>query len=144
VDSWQTWRKGKVMKRLVASLVLALLLSGALLPVAFARGAGVVGTYTIADHGQGGWAGGPLRADGTVGGGGAVSFSTPAGQVVGLVTGGTWSGTLAAGQTVQVCLDLQQLHGPSGALPPVFCAPIVVDAGPVVLLGTTFRVTTTA
>lgn len=130
------------MRKLVAGLVLAgvLVLGG--IPAAFAH-AGVVGTYAIADHGQGGWAGGPLLSDGSVGGGGAFSFSTPEGQVVAKVTGGTWSGSLQTGQAVTLCANLQQIQGPAGALPPTICAPIVVNAGPVVIDGTTFRVTTT-
>lgn len=135
-------RGDKVMKRLAVCLVLAGALMMGGVPAAFAHSS-VVGTFAIADHGQGGWAGGPLLSGGGVGGGGAFSFSTPDGQVVAKITGGSWSGTLQAGQTVVVCANLQQIQGPPGALPPTICAPIVVDAGPVVIDGTTFRVTTT-
>jgi hypothetical protein len=131
------------MRKIAACLVLTGMLVIGSIPVAFAAQASVVGTYTIADHGQGGWVGGPLLSDGTVGGGGAFSFSTPAGQVVARITGGTWSGTLQTGETVTVCLDIQQIQGPP-VLPSLECSPpMVVNAGPVVIDGTTFRVTTT-
>jgi hypothetical protein len=133
----------ETMKRILASLVVAVCLAWVLALPAFAHGA-TVGTFAIADHGQGGWVGGPLRDDGTIGGGGAFSISTPAGQVVARETGGTWSGTLATGQSVLVCINLHQLQGPPGFLPPTLCAPIPVNAGPVNLFGDTFgRVTTT-
>jgi len=133
------------MKQIVASLTLATFLVFAVGSTAFASpGASVVGTFTIADHGQGGWAGGPLLSNGAVGGGGAFSFSTPQGQVVAKITSGFWSGTLATGQTVTLCANLQQIQGPPGSLPPTLCAPIPVNAGSVNLFGDTFgRVTTT-
>jgi len=132
------------MKRIVASLVVAVCLWGLIAVPAFAKSATVVGTFAVADHGQGGWFGGPLRADGTIGGGGAFSISTPEGQFVARVTGGTWTGTLATGQTVEICINLQQLHGPPGFLPPTLCAQIPVNAGPVNLFEDVFgRVTTT-
>jgi hypothetical protein len=141
---WRGWR------RLAISLFLALGLSTFTFlwlqqPAQVAgASAAVVGTFAIHDHGQGGWVGGPLRADGTVGGGGAFSISTPGGQVVARETGGTWSGTLATGQTVVVCINLHQLQGPPGVLPPTLCAPLPVNAGTVNLFGDTFgRVTTT-
>jgi hypothetical protein len=133
------------MKQIVASLTLATFLVFAVGSTAFASPAvSVVGTFTIADHGQGGWAGGPLRSNGSLGGGGAFSFSTPQGQVIAKITGGSWSGTLATGHTVTVCANLQQIHGPSGFLPPTICAPVPVNAGSVNLFEDTFgRVTTT-
>ena len=60
----------------VWSLVLAVAAS-----VSVASAAGppaVVGTYSIADLGQGGWGGGQLRADGSVGGGASFSFGNGA------------------------------------------------------------------
>jgi hypothetical protein len=41
---------------------------------ASAAGSAVVGSYTIVDLGQGGWGGGPLYANGTVGGRAHFSF----------------------------------------------------------------------
>ncbi|HEV2237184.1 MAG TPA: hypothetical protein VGR57_11030 [Ktedonobacterales bacterium] len=133
------------MKRLVVILTVATFLVFAVHAAALASpGASVVGTFAFADHGQGGWAGGPLLSDGTLGGSGAFSFSTPQGQVVAKITNGFWSGTLATGQTVTLCANLQQIQGPPGFLPPTVCAPFPVNAGSVNLFGDSFgRVTTT-
>jgi hypothetical protein len=77
----------KLTRVAVVSITLALGLQGS---VAFADGSSrVVGSYTFADLGQGGWAGGPLFADGTVGGGGGFSFDN--GQNVGTIKATTWS-----------------------------------------------------
>jgi hypothetical protein len=56
----------------VAACLLMLLPSLAGRPAAAA--AGVVGTYSAADNGQGCWGGGPLLADFTLGGGAHCSF----------------------------------------------------------------------
>jgi hypothetical protein len=132
------------VKKLVTGLALAVFLVSVWAPAAFAASAQatVVGSYTITDLGQGGWAGGALRSDGTLTGSGAFSVSTPFGQVVAKVMDGTWSGTLAAGGTVMLCANLVQIQGPDGAVPPQFCAPVAVNTGPTVIEGTIFRVTT--
>ena len=77
--------------RFAVVVVGALLLGvGALASVAAASSPpAVVGNYTFDDHGQGAWAGGPLYADGTVGGGGAFSFGN--GQNVGSVQAVSWA-----------------------------------------------------
>src|SRR6266542_2668261 len=63
----------KIMRMLASALALAV---GVQTSVAFAGGTSpVVGSYAFEDLGQGGWAGGPLYADGTVGGGGSFSYS---------------------------------------------------------------------
>ena len=127
------------MRRIIYSLglVLAVLTVGA--TAAEAAGAPrVVGSYTITDLGQGGWAGGPLYADGTLGGGGAVAFSTPLGTETWRVTAGTWAPT---GDTITVCVTGQPIHDPAGIFDLPFCAPIVPNAGPAVIDGTLFRVT---
>src|SRR5262249_38294490 len=138
-------RKASTMKRILASLTLAIFLVFAVGTTTFASPAVVVvGTFTIADHGQGGGTGGPLFSNGTLGGGGAFSISTPQGQVIAKITGGSWSGTLATGQAVTVCANLQQIHGPAGILPPTLCAPVPVNVGSVNLFEDTFgRVTAT-
>ncbi len=133
------------MKKLATSLIIAVFLASMWLPAVFAAEAPttVVGSYTVADLGQGGWVGGALHSDNTISGGGSYSASTPEGQVIAKITGGSWSGTLATGDTVTLCLDVLQIHGPAGALPPEFCAPITVNTEPTVIDGTLFRVTTT-
>jgi hypothetical protein len=127
------------MRRITCVLVLVIAAIAATATAAIAAPAGgVVGSYTISDLGQGGWAGGPLYADGTLGGGGAVAFSTSAGTEVWRVTGGTWTPT---GNTITVCVAGQPIHDPAGAFDLPFCVPIIPDAGPVVVDGTLIRVT---
>jgi len=77
------------IKKIAAAVTLAAA-ACAVVPAVASAGP-VAGSYTLADLGQGGWTGGPLRSDGTIGGGGAVSFSTPAGQFIEKVVSGTWS-----------------------------------------------------
>jgi hypothetical protein len=128
------------MRRIVVSLAIVALAAGLMAPAVRASAPPVSGTYAIADLGQGGWGGGPLYADGSVGGSGALSFSN--GQVIGRVTGGTWS--LGAGPTVTICLDFQQTKGPAGAIPPSLCFGPLVPGKPVVVPdspNTLFRVT---
>ena len=74
-------------------------------------------TWTLSALGQGGWVGGPLFADGTVGGGGAFSFSN--GRVLADIAPTTWSEN-AAGE-ITVCLNIIERRGPPGALPPALC-----------------------
>lgn len=125
------------MRRIVC--LLALVLSALAVGAAAAEAApSAVGSYTISDLGQGGWAGGPLYANGTVGGAGAVAFSTPLGTENWRITGGTWTQT---GDTITVCVTGQPIHDPAGIPILPFCAPIVLDSGPTVIDGTLFRVT---
>jgi hypothetical protein len=70
---------------------------------AFAAGP-VAGSYSAVANGQGGWAGGPLLSNGSVGGGGAVSISMPSGQFIERVVGGNWSPDGHGG--VNITLDL--------------------------------------
>jgi hypothetical protein len=111
-------------------------------------GGNVLGTYTINDHGQGGWSGGPLYADGTVGGGGGISFGN--GLEVGTVTGGTWASGPGPG-TITLCLNVHPIKDPLGILasPPCTNPPTagfpgvlpVTGAGPpLVFQGTGIRV----
>jgi hypothetical protein len=69
----------------------AVLFSASAAGVAAGNGNPAIGTYTVSDHGQGGWTGGPLFADHTLGGAGSISFSTPDGQVVYLIQPIDWS-----------------------------------------------------
>src|SRR5215510_12715278 len=74
-------------------------------------------TWTLAALGQGGWIGGPLFEDGTVGGGGALSINN--GRVVALFRPTTW--TENSDDEITVCFDVIQKKGPAGALPPEIC-----------------------
>lgn len=87
-------------------------------------------TWTLVTLGQLGWVGGPLFADGSVGGGGA--FSLENGQVLADIDPTTWTEN-AAGE-VTVCLDIVQRKGPAGALPPTLCV------GPVAPTGTATKI----
>ena len=87
-------------------------------------------TWTLSALGQGGWVGGPLFADGTVGGGGAFSIAN--GQVLADIAPTTWSEN-AAGE-VTVCLHIIERRGQSGALPPGLCI------GPVAPTGTATKI----
>lgn len=126
------------MGRIVCCLAIALAAVAAAATAASAAAPpAVVGSYTVADLGQGGWAGGPLYADGTLGGGGGVAFSTPVGTEVWRVTGGTWA---PSGATVTLCLAGQPIHDPAGIFDLPFCVPVTPNAGPTVIDGTLIRV----
>jgi hypothetical protein len=102
------------MRRFVIGLLLMLAAVASGVASAVPASAGgtspVVGTYTIADHGQGGWTGGPMFANGTLGGAGAISFSTPDGHVVYRIEPETWS--WADSQDVTLNFNNILLQGP--------------------------------
>jgi hypothetical protein len=127
------------VRTIVCGITIAATLAGlAAAPAVATTPPAVVGSYTVTDLGQGGWAGGPLYADGTIGGGGGVAFTTPLGTEVWKVTGGTWS--LGAG-TVNLCLAGQPIHDPAGIFDLPFCLQIAPNQGPAVVDGTLIRVT---
>jgi len=96
----------------LSGLVLALVASSATAVGAAAdSGSPAIGTYTVSDHGQGGWTGGPLYADHTLGGAGSISFSTPDGQVVYLIEPLSWSWYDA--QDVTLNFNNIHLQGPA-------------------------------
>jgi len=122
------------IRRLIAAAVVVAATLGSVAPT-LAAGSPVAGTFTLADHGQGGWAGGPLYADGTAGGGGGVSFSTPDGQFVQVIHATSWSFDSADHSTIQLCFSTKGLqNAPSGPFCfdhlPVTGGPIVVSEGP--------------
>ena len=118
----------------------------------------VVGTYTIADHGQGGWGGGPLFGDGSVGGGAGLSYFN--GQEIGVVTGGVWTldghcpagtfdvlaGTPATGtgsvfgDGFTLVLYVRSIKDPLGQMRLPLCFSPLPVGGPFVVQGTTVRV----
>jgi len=87
-------------------------------------------TWTLAALGQGGWIGGPLFEDGTVGGGGA--FSADNGRLLARFIPTTW--TEDASERITVCFDVEIRKGPPGALPPTICL------GPAEVTGTPVKV----
>jgi hypothetical protein len=88
----------------------------------------VVGTYTIADNGQGGWSGGPLLSDGTLGGGGGVSFLN--GLEVGKIVSGTWRADLSVTPPiVDICLTTQPIKDPLNMLSGTMCFPPIPADG---------------
>jgi hypothetical protein len=72
-------------------------------------------TWTLAALGQGGWIGGPLFEDGSVGGGGALSANN--GTLVALFRPTTWSEDDQ--EMITVCFDVIQKKGTG--LPPAIC-----------------------
>ncbi len=101
-----------------------LLLTGAMLFLAlfanpvFARdNPSVVYTYAVADLGQGVWGGGPLNADGSVGGN--LAFSAENGQLIFHLHPTGWSEVLG-GAAVDICFTVHEIKGDSG-LPTSFC-----------------------
>ena len=126
------------MKRLLVPVIAAGSLLGLVLPAAAASASPVpAGSFAIASLGQGGWAGGPLYGDGTLGGGGAFSFAN--GQEILVITGGTWAGNAASGVTV--CADVSAIKDPFGlAGAPLCLGPLPVNAGPQVISGTLVKV----
>lgn len=88
----------------------------------------VVATFTFADHSQGGWTGGSLRADGTATGGGALSFAN--GQVVSQVQPTSWS--WAGPGLVDICFTVTDIKGTSG-YPGAFCEVVPVTGTPIVV-----------
>jgi len=85
-------------------------------------------TWTLAALGQGGWIGGPLFEDGTVGGGGAFSMAN--GSVVALFRPTTWSENAA--DEITVCFDVILKKG--AGLPSSLCI------GPAEVTGTPIRI----
>jgi hypothetical protein len=104
------------MRKLLVFLGMLVLVATLAPSAALAEGK-VEYTWTLSALGQGGWVGGPLFADGTVGGGGAFSFSN--GRVLADIAPTTWSEN-AAGE-VTVCFNIIERRGPPGALPPALC-----------------------
>src|SRR6185295_17965879 len=85
--------------------------AAAFLTTSSAKAAGPVEyTWTLAALGQGGWIGGPLFEDGSVGGGGALSMNN--GQTVARFIPTTW--TEDAAEQITVCFDVIQIKPKGG------------------------------
>ena len=85
-------------------------------------------TWTLAALGQGGWIGGPLFEDGSVGGGGAFSMGN--GSVIALFRPTTWSENAA--DEITVCFDVTLKKG--AGLPSSLCI------GPAEVTGTPIQI----
>src|SRR5262245_36902454 len=120
-------RKTRYAVILQTLAVLALVLAG---PAATTKAAPKVEyTWTLAALGQGGWIGGPLFEDGSVGGGGALSLDN--GQLLARFTPTTW--TEDSAENITICFDVTVRKGPTDALPPTICV------GPTPATGTPVR-----
>ena len=118
--------------------------TGATLGATRARSAKPEYTWTLAALGQGGWIGGPLFEDGTVGGGGAISLNN--GDILANLEPTGW--TEDDNENISVCFDVEVRKGPADALPPSICTPATQPTGTPVhleLLGIDheFRITET-
>ena len=128
------------MKRIIIGMLAAIPLLGLALPATTASAAPspVVGNFALADNGQGGWSGGPMYADHTLGGGGAFSFGN--GQEILNITGGTWSGDASSGVTI--CVTVRAIKDPLGLAPGPLCiGPLPANVGPEKIGGTLVKIT---
>ena len=75
--------------------------------------------------GQGGWIGGPLFEDGTVGGGGAISLQN--GDILASLDPTGW--TEDDNENITVCFDVNIRKGPVDALPASLCSPATQPTG---------------
>src|SRR5258708_17541053 len=121
-------RMHKILKCAVVAAAIAVMMM-ATTTLTFAQ-SNIVGTYTVADNGQGGWAGGPLYANGILGGTGAVSFNN--GQEVGKVVSGTWQvDSSVAFSALDICFTIQPVKDPLNILSGTVCfGPIPQDSQP--------------
>jgi hypothetical protein len=82
-------------------------------------------TWSLVALGQGGWIGGPLFEDGSVGGGGAISLEN--GNILARLEPTDW--TEDEGGNITVCFDILIHKGPADALPPSLCSPPTPPTG---------------
>ena len=124
-------------KRDYTALFLALTLAAVLAvsPVA-ASAAGtstVVGTYSIADLGQGVWGGGSLMSDGSITG--RLAFSAGNGQFILKFQGSSWSFTDSSNQAVTLCYNVTIIKATS-PFPPYICfQDVPVTGTPIIVPG---------
>ena len=82
-------------------------------------------TWSLAALGQGGWIGGPLLEDGSVGGGGAIALNH--GQILASLDPTGW--TEDDDENITVCFDVNIRKGPADALPASLCTPPTQPTG---------------
>lgn len=116
------------MKKTFMLVALVALLALSIVPAASAAGNGnVVGTFTLADLGQGLWGGGALFADGSAGGN--IPFSALNGQLVFNIQPVNWF-WLVPNQVVALCFNVVPIKGTPFATG-YSCAGLLVTGGPV-------------
>jgi len=101
-------------------------------PAHAASGPSTVGTWSIVDRGPGGWAGGPMRSDGTLGGGGAFTVPVAPGVVeVADIQPGSWDFANSDHTAVDLCVSVIGRKGPFFPIgvPIPFCATVPVTQG---------------
>jgi hypothetical protein len=115
------------MRNLVRAALLGA--AGAAAALALAAGpasASAIGAWSIHDHGQGCWGGGPLNSDGSLGGGGACSLVVPGvGHEIASISPDSYT---LNGDSATLCLTVNVRSGPpiiSGS----FCVPVPVTGG---------------
>ena len=84
-------------------------------------------TWNLVALGQGGWIGGPLFEDGSVGGGGAISLNN--GEILADLAPTFW--TEDQDENISVCFDVDIRKGPADALPASLCSPATQPTRPV-------------
>lgn len=130
------------MKKLLVLAALTLMATTAMMGTTGASASGnVIGTFTVADLGQGIWGGGSLFANGTAGGN--VAFSALNGQVIFHIDPTSWSWAVPQ-QVAEVCFTSRVIRNEAGfPVPPSFCADLPVTGTPVIVDGFVMRLTLT-
>jgi hypothetical protein len=116
-----------VRKSLVSIVAAAAVVAGMVttLGASKARSAKPEYTWSLAALGPGGWIGGPLFEDGTVGGGGAISLNH--GKILASLDPTGW--TEDDDENITVCFDVNIRKGPADALPASLCSPPTQPTG---------------
>lgn len=129
-------------KKLMVLAALTLMVTTVMMSAPGASASGnTVGTFTIADLGQGAWGGGSLFADGTAQGN--VAFSALNGQVIFHIDPTAWS-WIVPQQVAEVCFTPHVIRNVVGfPIPPSFCADLPVTGTPVIVDGFVIRLTLT-
>jgi hypothetical protein len=128
-----------ITRKLIAGMAAMFVMAAGLSAPAFAvsPSGGVVGNWAVVDHGQGCWGGGNLRADGTAGGNGNCSFSTPVGHEVASLDPVSWNYTDNTDTQVELCANMTGKIGtylPVG-VPQLTCVVVPVNTNTPVDLG---------
>lgn len=107
------------MKKVVALLTVSVMVVFVVAAVAAAEANSPVQySFTLTDLEQGAGGGGPLFADGSAGG--HIVVSGRNGQVIAHFNPVSWS-EIVPGESIDLCIDVDQLKGPPGFFPEYFC-----------------------
>jgi hypothetical protein len=125
-----------LIANMARAAALSLLVCAAAVPFsssAFAHSSPAVGTYSVADTGAGGaWQGGPLFANGTLGGGGNVEFPpSDGGQFILKIVPLSWGYTDQTDTSVVLCFDFTELKPQRESLGDGCTPPLPVTDGTV-------------